>query len=157
MTKRVVLAYSLLHKSGGAVAGEYPLPRDGSPQAIGSALTYARRYALCAVTGVAPGGSDDDGAAAEAYARRPQPQPEQPDPAVADLNDAKAHVRTAWEKHRGDWDTPTATTEYAVWSSGELIDDATPTQLRDFAAYLTETPTEQLPTGTDDDGEGETG
>jgi hypothetical protein len=62
---RFVLVYELLHTSGEKVSGEYPLPTGGSPQALGSAITYARRYCLCAVTGVAAD-DDDDGAAATA-------------------------------------------------------------------------------------------
>src|SRR5690606_33661152 len=62
-----VLEYSLIHVSGEREVGQYPLPTGGSPQAIGSAITYGRRYCLCAVTGVAPEGGDD-GAAAEAEA-----------------------------------------------------------------------------------------
>ena len=38
---------------------------NGTPQTIGGAITYARRYALLAVTGVAPDDDDDDGQAAE--------------------------------------------------------------------------------------------
>lgn len=65
---RFVLAYRLLHVSGESEDGEYPLPTNGTPQAVGSAITYARRYCLCAVTGVAP--EDDDGAAAQAAVQR---------------------------------------------------------------------------------------
>lgn len=72
---RFVLAYKLLHTSKETEEGEYPLPTGGTPQSMGSAITYARRYCLCAVTGVAPE-DDDDGAAAEAEARRPLAQPE---------------------------------------------------------------------------------
>ena len=61
-----VLTYSLVHFSGEREDGIYPLPSSGTPQQIGSAITYARRYCLCAVTGVAPDSDDDDGAAAEA-------------------------------------------------------------------------------------------
>lgn len=61
------LHYSLRHSSGDAIEGDYHLPA-GTPQEIGSAITYARRYALCAVTGLAPGGDDDDGAAASSPA-----------------------------------------------------------------------------------------
>ena len=60
-----VLSYALLHESGEAERGLYPLPQQGSPQTIGSAITYARRYCLCAVTGVAPDDDDDDAAEAE--------------------------------------------------------------------------------------------
>lgn len=64
---RFVLAYELLHISGECKAGEYPLPTGGTPQALGSAITYGRRYCLCAVTGVAPE-DDDDASAAQAEA-----------------------------------------------------------------------------------------
>jgi hypothetical protein len=60
---KFVLAYRLLHTSGEETAGEYPLPQSASAQEHGSAITYARRYALCSVVGVAPD-EDDDGAAA---------------------------------------------------------------------------------------------
>ncbi len=60
---RFVLAYSLLHAGGEREDGEYPLPTSGTAQEIGSAITYGRRYVLCAVTGVAPD-EDDDGSAA---------------------------------------------------------------------------------------------
>lgn len=59
---RFVLRYMLLHASGESLGGEYPL-NGNTPQEIGSSITYARRYTLCAVTGVAPD-DDDDGAAA---------------------------------------------------------------------------------------------
>lgn len=77
-----VLDYSLMHESGESVTGKYPLPSGGKPQEIGSAITYARRYALCAVTGVAPGGDDDDAAAAQ----------------VAHTEPKRAKAPTAWRK-----------------------------------------------------------
>lgn len=64
---RYVLLCTLLHTSGEEREGTYPLPASGTPQALGSAMTYGRRYTLCAMTGVAPD-EDDDGAAAEAAA-----------------------------------------------------------------------------------------
>jgi hypothetical protein len=60
---KMALVYSLMHESGEERIGVWPLP-TGEPRAIGSAITYARRYSLLAVTGVFPGGEDDDGAAA---------------------------------------------------------------------------------------------
>lgn len=62
-----VLAYKLLHASGEAEEGFYPLQASSNPQTMGGAITYARRYCLCAVTGIAPD-DDDDGAAAQAEA-----------------------------------------------------------------------------------------
>lgn len=61
---KFVLAYVLRHVSGESDSGTYPLP-SGTPQQIGSAITYARRYVLGAITGVAPD-ADDDGKAAGA-------------------------------------------------------------------------------------------
>jgi hypothetical protein len=63
--ERMVLAYSLLHESGQREDGIYPLPNGVSPQALGSAITYGRRYCLCAVTGIAADEDDDGQAAAQ--------------------------------------------------------------------------------------------
>ena len=50
----------LLHSSGQWLKSEYYLPLvKNTPQAAGSAITYARRYALAAVLGIAQ--EDDDG------------------------------------------------------------------------------------------------
>lgn len=62
---RFVLAYSLIHgPSGEREDGAYPLPDPtrGTPQQAGSAITYAKRYCLSAIVGVAT--EDDDGKAA---------------------------------------------------------------------------------------------
>jgi hypothetical protein len=75
-----VLRYTLLHESGESITGEYPLPDPArvGPQQVGSALTYARRYCLCAVTGVAPGEDDDDAAAADAQWHRSPTEADRP-------------------------------------------------------------------------------
>lgn len=53
----------LLHKSGQWVSGRIPvLMKERSAQAMGSAITYARRYALAAIVGIYQ--EDDDGDAA---------------------------------------------------------------------------------------------
>lgn len=55
----------LLHKSGQFIEEtcHMPLKNASNPQDVGSALTYARRYALMALVGIAP--EDDDGNAAK--------------------------------------------------------------------------------------------
>lgn len=56
----VIVVTRLLHASGQWLQGELNLPVTKSDaQGFGSALTYARRYALAAAVGVAP--EDDDG------------------------------------------------------------------------------------------------
>lgn len=76
---RFLLRYQLRHTAGGVVEGEYPLPSNGTPQEIGSAITYGRRYCLCSVVGVAPD-EDDDGHAASKARSRPQSEPQTDDP-----------------------------------------------------------------------------
>src|SRR5262249_39227685 len=58
---RQVLRTSLLHKSGESITSESPLIVTGSetPQGWGGAVTYARRYALTALLGIAPDEDDD--------------------------------------------------------------------------------------------------
>lgn len=62
---KFVLAYELVHvESGEKLAGRYPLKLSENPQQMGSAITYARRYVLLSLTGVAAEDEDDDGQAA---------------------------------------------------------------------------------------------
>jgi hypothetical protein len=68
-----VLRYELRHVAGEKLSGTWLLPRTDDPQVTGSALTYARRYCLCAVTGAAPEEDDDDGRTAS---RAPAPRPD---------------------------------------------------------------------------------
>ena len=52
-----------IHESGASLTGVLRLkPSKTDPQGVGSAITYARRYSLLAMTGAAP--EDDDGNAA---------------------------------------------------------------------------------------------
>lgn len=63
----VTLVTTLAHKSGQWVRSFYPVrPVQANPQGFGSALTYARRYSLAAITGMAAEDEDDDGNAASA-------------------------------------------------------------------------------------------
>lgn len=48
------------------LVGSYPIIMDGDPKKAGSAITYGRRYALCAALGIYPD-PDDDGNAASQY------------------------------------------------------------------------------------------
>lgn len=69
---KILLVTQLMHSSGEWIRGYYPInPVKNDPQAIGSAVTYARRYAFCAITGVAATGEDDDGNAASGNGAKP--------------------------------------------------------------------------------------
>lgn len=55
------LVTTLMHSSGEWINSFYPLYLSKQdPQAMGSAVTYARRYALAAIVGVCKEGEDDD-------------------------------------------------------------------------------------------------
>jgi hypothetical protein len=60
---KMVLHTTLLHASGEWISSTYPITAvKTDPQGIGSAVTYARRYSLMALLGIAA--EDDDGEAA---------------------------------------------------------------------------------------------
>ena len=59
----------LMHSSGQWIESQYPIMNDtAKPQAMGSALTYARRYSLSAICGIASE-KDDDGNAADDHGK----------------------------------------------------------------------------------------
>ena len=71
-----VLIGMLLHESGGVLEGELPIGGT-SPQEIGSALTYMRRYLLGCLTGVVTD-DDDDGTLSQQAAVEPRPRQSRP-------------------------------------------------------------------------------
>lgn len=69
----------LMHASGQWMKSYYPIrPIKNDPQGMGSAITYARRYAYCAIVGVAAEGEDDDGN--EASGRKVEKKADAPKP-----------------------------------------------------------------------------
>jgi len=80
-----VLHTRLLHTSGQWIASEHPLPMSGKPQEIGSALTYARRYSLSALIGIAADEDDDANAASRSNGKPPNRISEE---AAVELHDA---------------------------------------------------------------------
>jgi hypothetical protein len=75
----VAVRTMLLHASGQWLASRYVMPVGErlTPQAMGSAITYARRYALSAIVGIAPDDDDDGNSATD------PPKPERPAPPAA--------------------------------------------------------------------------
>jgi hypothetical protein len=124
---KFVLAYALLHESGEREDGAYPLT-GSTPQQIGSAITYGRRYCLCAITGVAPEDDDDGARAAGAQAEE----------ASTELLDAKDAVRGAWTVTFGAFDADEASKYYDRWQGKKAasLRQAGAAELRRFAAML---------------------
>lgn len=62
---KITMVSLLAHSSGQWIKSWYPInPVKADPQGLGSAISYARRYAYCSLVGVASAGEDDDGNAA---------------------------------------------------------------------------------------------
>lgn len=130
---KFVLVYALRHVSGDSDEGVYPLPQSGTPQQVGSAITYARRYTLCAVTGIAPDDADDDGAAASAAvdydgqgsSRQGLPRQREVDPFVQEALDEIALLA----QHLGIRQTRVAR-RFAELYGGRDINTATVAELR---------------------------
>ena len=85
----VTMTTMLIHTSGQWVSctGTFK-PTKADPQGLGSCITYARRYQLCAIVGISP--EDDDGnAASEPMKQQPKPEPKPPaktlDPDLAEI------------------------------------------------------------------------
>ena len=105
----VAVRTMLLHTSGQWIASRYVMPIGDklTPQAIGSAITYARRYALSAIVGIAPDDDDDGNAASVTPARHeaptpPPPKTKPPAPTVPTLHKPLADllVEFAWPKEQ---------------------------------------------------------
>ena len=84
----------LAHESGQWIRGELPLHAvKQDPAGIGSAITYARRYAYSAIIGAAPADADDDGSSHSQEAEKQKAEPTkpkaEPKPPVDRLTDAE--------------------------------------------------------------------
>lgn len=159
---KFALVYRLLHESGEEDCGEYPLPQSGSAQELGSAITYARRYVLCSVTGVAPD-DDDDGASAtrtdvrergeERPVVRPQPEPTESQVARHDellrtlgTGTSEKALLIGWDMVKDAYKVGEITTMQANELKAEI------TRLRLLLPDSSDTPAEFEPESTDNHG-----
>lgn len=138
------LRYHLLHEAGEEMVGHYPLT-GSTAQQLGSSITYARRYCLCAVTGIAP--DEDDDAAQADGAREAEQEAARSDRVAADSAEythAANAVQGAWAAGVGDWNQPAAEKSFRAWSKGGTLREADAATLRTFAAYLTNLPATEV-------------
>jgi len=108
-----MLEYRLLHTSGESISGTMRLfIGQNTAQGQGSALTYAKRYAICAVLGVTAD-DDDDGTAASkqaapAYKKKEiaEVSPEEPsrqitDEPISEMSRQKVRLRLGAKGYTG--------------------------------------------------------
>jgi hypothetical protein len=90
------LSTRVVHTSGQWIGSMYTLPPVSDSQAMGSAITYARRYSLCAILGIA-GEDDEDGeAATEAERMEADAKRKEAEKALDELK-GKGKLRSAYD------------------------------------------------------------
>jgi hypothetical protein len=121
----VTVTTLLTHASGEWISSDLTMTaQQNTPQGIGSCITYARRYALSSMVGVAP--EDDDGNAAsqgsslKAVPQKP-PVPAGFDDWLSDLytlaEDGSAALKTAWTKSQPYLRKYLTDTQPEVWEA----------------------------------------
>ena len=121
---RVSVDTLLTHSSGQWMAGTVSVTaKEDTPQAIGSAITYLRRYALQSFVGVSP--EDDDANAASAKSHTAKAVPVMGPKGYADwLSDLDAvadeginALQAAWKKSKAEYRAHLTDTNNAGWDS----------------------------------------
>ena len=136
----------LLHTSGERLEGVLPLHGGGTPQEVGSALTYARRYLLGAMTGIVTD-TDDDGALAQAAASRPAPRQQAPRPAPQPAENApqasgtdlatEPQLKALWAAAKSHgYDDPGAFKDFLTDQCGRLIESTKQLTKREASRIL---------------------
>ena len=114
----MILSTRLMHSSGQYIEAVYPITAGeargiSGAQAIGSALTYARRYSLTALIGVV---SDDDDDGNSAGDQKPRSKPQSSKPAAQDQSGSEPEPgEDVW----ADWRSPQDAQAWA-WSQGKF-------------------------------------
>lgn len=152
----VTMAATLIHESGETIEFApltMPLGNVRTPQAVGSAMTYGRRYQLTALFGLAP--DDDDGEAAsktptDAPGRAVTPNREMVLPRPPDIpqrgqpiteNTLKRLHALGKEAYGAQWDSKrpelvTAASQGAVTSSKDLTENEARKLIRGMEAKI---------------------
>lgn len=92
----VIIKTVIAHESGDTIENELSLPvtiggRISDAQAIGSAITYARRYSLQSLVGISADEEDDDGNSACANTIETKPQVKQQPKTQQEKQESKQH------------------------------------------------------------------
>ncbi|MFO0687493.1 MAG: ERF family protein [Myxococcota bacterium] len=94
----------LAHSSGASISTTLELPVDAAtPQAIGSGMTYARRYSVLALLGIAAEDEDDDAQGAQPRAPEPRAGRERKAPPKGEgerQTASPAQLKLLWAKAR---------------------------------------------------------
>lgn len=125
----VTMAATLIHESGETIEFApltMPLGSQRTPQAVGSAMTYGRRYQLTALFGLAP--DDDDGEAASKPSQTAPGRTERPSTPNHAATAAKAPQRGAVQATAHIDDVPPVNPDGPEETGETLFETATPTE-----------------------------
>jgi hypothetical protein len=124
----VTVTTMLVHHSGEWIAEDLTMTAgQNTPQAIGSAITYGRRYGLAAMVGIAP--EDDDGtAASQPFTAREERKPALPDNFAqrwADLqklaDKGLPALQEGWRKHDKEFQQHVQANHRDVWERTKAL------------------------------------
>lgn len=118
-----MLLTRLIHTSGQWIESQCPILAGGDMQKMGSAITYARRYSLSAICGIAADEDDDANAASTSQPSKPQAVAKVPpgyDDWLADLEataqEGSDALKTAWQKSQPFLRKHLTDTDNAKWT-----------------------------------------
>lgn len=142
----VTLKTMLIHSSGEWVSSElYLKPKDMSPQSVGSALTYARRYGISSLVGIS---SDEDDDSNAAQPEKPTSQPRTPSeaylPKVKSLSEAQLKRLFAIASSAG-WNTDSVKAYLKITYGKETTKDLSQRQYEEMCAYIEANPALEAP------------
>jgi ERF superfamily len=133
----IVLFSRFIHVSGQWIGSHYPLrPSKPDAQGDGSALTYARRYALMALAGIAP--DDDEGEAAVKQQRAArESQTDKLSEQAPDIRPAQIQKIKALSDKIGRTTGPQVTKHWqSAMQTTVLVNAGTPEQLAAYIEHL---------------------
>lgn len=126
VTDKSITVNSILgHASGQSISSILTLPViGGTAQAVGSAITYARRYALMALVGIVTD-EDDDGQAASKSAQKTAPKPVNPVDAAPEIRypnspEAQAKIDAKTPPPANTWIADAASRKY-FWGQAKSL------------------------------------
>jgi hypothetical protein len=134
----------LMHESGQWISGKYPLKpvKDDDPQAMGSAMTYARRYNLAAILGIVTDDDDAEGAMGRQTeskpktATRPEPQRDPAIPAPKAATQEQLNKLDAYKKAGKNIKIKVDTYGWPITKLSELTYDQAEKLINDFSAEV---------------------
>ena len=103
-----IVTTMLIHETGQFIAADikvHSVKQD--PQEYGKAITYAKRYSLQAVLGLATEDDDGNSASGKSDAKaKPQQQKKAPEPPAPQTPPAKSVMDKAWDQYRATFTGP---------------------------------------------------